>query len=898
MNRKLLVILLLMAAGAWTACDDAEQLNVPNDVTEDSDTDEGDVPDLEDGETDGGETIDRAGPITDLRIEGMTGSCDVSFSDNGIPTIDCDNDADTAAVLGYLHARDRFVQMDIRRRLVQGRLSEIVIVPSETLPIDTQSRTLFTNREGRPIEEVLVENASEKTMELLEAYSNGVNAWIADYESDENGATLQAEYGFFAIDVSGGIDEWTPEDSMATVAALVEQLTNDASTDLSYGEQAEIIQSNGDLPAGVFADYFTPRPFSDSLILESYEFTETNGASQPAAQPKSNGAASRPNAGKAMREAREALDTIDRILGVAHDRGSNNWVVSGDLTASGNPLLTNDPHLTLSNPAIWYVAHLNGLPDGDYHSAGFTFAGLPWVIIGQNEDIAWGVTNTSFDFSDVYIEELTEDGSGVVFNGNDVPFTTVDFEFNLADGTTETRTARYVEHHGPVLSIDEEEGTAVSLRWTGNAMDTDVNHLTELMRASSVAEGRQTIADNVTSIGQNWVLIDTQGNIGWYPLNNVPRRPWSDAGALPFLPLNGDGSQEWDGFFDDDQLPQTTNPEKGYLATANNDMTGANLDGNPADDGHSPFQSYVAIGYRHERIVDLLEATAEHTIQTMLDTVGDTYSLVGENASPRLLELADRDSLSANAQALYDSMDNWNYTCPTGVAGADPAGAVSSDADEVAESEGCLAFHRVFIDSYGAAFDDEADANEWSRRPEVSSFMRMLLAPEELSNPDIFWDDVSTESETEEASDIIAQGFEDAATWLSDEAELDPADWQWGRVHTTVLRADLFDNFVGDFNSDPLAKDGGLYTVNVAAPSFGGGSLQNRTGASMRLVCEAPPEGVSCNIQLPGGQPQFRDDENYLSLVDEWLENEPTDLPFDPSDVTGDVITAQAPDEE
>lgn len=906
MKSKFILFALVAACATQVACDDAIDYqggDVSTDVG-DVDPDVGDVdPDgTDDGETVDPGTEDRSGPITDLRIEGLSGDCDVDFDDNSIPSIRCESDADAAAVLGYLHARNRFLQMDIRRRLVQGRLSELVTASEATLPIDQQSRALFTTREGRPIEDVLVENASPKSMELLEAYSNGVNSWIDDFENGRNGAKLQAEYGFFAIakveDVP--LSRWTPADSMSTVAALVENLTNDAATDISYGEQLSIIAGQTDLPAGIFADFFTPRPISDSLILPSFTFdggSVRSEGTRPAAQRMP--AAANPAAAGALGAARESLERIHSILQTGPDRGSNNWVISGSKTASGNPLLTNDPHLTLSNPSIWYIAHMDATPNGDYHAAGMTFAGLPWVIIGQNENVAWGATNTSFDFSDVYLETLTTDGTGVVFNGDDVPFTEVDFDYTLTDGSTVTKTALYVPHHGPVLSIDREAETAVSLMWTGNAMTTDVNFLTEMMGASTIEEGRQA-ALNVTSIGQNWVMADTSGDIGWYPYNTVPVRPWADAASLPFLPLSGDGSEEWDGYYDYLDLPQTTNPTEGYLATANNDMTGANLDGNPANDGFPVLQSQVAAGYRHERIVDLIEETDQHTTETVRAIVGDTFSLIGEQSTPVLLALVERDDLSADAQALYDALDAWQFTCPTGLQGSDPTSAASTDAAEVSESKGCLAFHRVFADSYQGTFNDEAEAGNWARNPELEAFLRMLFRPEELQNPVIFWDDITTTDKTEDASDIVTAGFEAAATDLAAREVLgaDTSNWLWGRVHTTTLLPDLFSQFPGTdkYNSPAYAKDGGLLTVNVANPSVGGDSLTNRAGASMRLICEAPAEGVTCSIQLPGGQPHFRDDEGYLSLADEWLENTPTPLAFDDSAFGDDAITASAPD--
>jgi penicillin amidase len=236
-----------------------------------------------------------------------------------------------------------------------------------------------------------------------------------------------------------------------------------------------------------------------------------------------------------------ALDRLDRFGGVlarAADEygvlerppiGSNNWVVGPSQTSGGAALLSNDPHLALTNPSIWYLVHLHvpageGVGDG-LNVAGVSLAGLPGVVIGQNEHVAWGMTTTYFDQTDVYLETLSPDGEGVMFNGEVVPFIkkTYSYEvFGQAEPTVDERL--YVPHHGPVLAIDREAGTAVSFRWTGQEASTDANFLLGLARAKTLADVK-TAMRNVTTIGQNVVAIDRDGNIGWFPYNHVPRAP-------------------------------------------------------------------------------------------------------------------------------------------------------------------------------------------------------------------------------------------------------------------------------------------------------------------------------------------------------------------------------------
>ncbi|MFT6399502.1 MAG: penicillin amidase [Bradymonadia bacterium] len=464
-----------------------------------------------------------------------------------------------------------------------------------------------------------------------------------------------------------------------------------------------------------------------------------------------------------------------------------------------------------------------------------------------------------------------------------VPFVEVEYEMTPFDAEAETRTLLFVPHHGPVLSVDEESGTAISLIWTGNRVTTDGNFLTELMAASTVDEGRQA-ATNVTSIGQNWVMIDTEGSIGWFPYNQVPIREWASMDNPTFLPLPGDGSAEWDGILPYEDLPQAYNPEAGWIATANNDMTGALMDGDPYNESSTPLQVYSATGYRAFRIHELLEAQlGAHDPQTMLDTVGDVTSAVGQDLAPLFIGLTIGETpLSDAAQLLSDTLDGWQGTCPTGLDGIDASGPASSDGSLVAEAAGCTAFHVMFGQLYDGVFADEVAAAGVERRPSRTTLIRLLLSPETLENGESYWDDVSTEI-IETPQDIGVAAADAAGAWLTAELGPEPSDWLWGRVHTLTLRADLFNSFgIPTFNNGPFANDGGLYTVDVANPGdMVGHNYTQSAGASTRFVCRAPATGVRCTVQLPGGQRHYRDSENYDDLFRRYLLNQEVDLGFD-----------------
>ncbi|MCB9533496.1 MAG: penicillin acylase family protein [Myxococcales bacterium] len=851
------------------------------DVGTDSDADAGDdVGDGSGADADLGDTEDVEvdspdGSIDGFSIPGLSAAANVAIDVYGIPHVSCATDADCAAVLGYLHARDRFAQMDIRRRVTTGRLHQLV--GALALDVDQANRNLYATPDGRFAEDVLLENASADTRALLEAYANGVNAWLSDREAGRNGAVLPDEYGF-ALVSADVIPPWTPADSLSTVLALIDNLTNDSDRELALGE------AYASMPAEMAADLWGPAPAIESIIEPGFVF------------PKAGHAPATPGldvaVGARLRAARPAIHAaLERVRGsrILRDfdldgaQGSNNWVVSPALTADGAGLLSNDPHLGLSNPAVWYYAHLDSKTNGggDYHVAGQSFAGMPWIVIGHNEHIAWGATNTTLDQSDVYVETLTPDGTGVMFDGAEVPFVRVPHTFEPSDGPPETRDLLFVPHHGPVLELDAETGTAISLAWTGNRVTTDANFLTELMRASTVAEGR-TACEQITTIGQNWVIVDTEGSIGWFPYNHVPRRDWASIDLPSFLPLPGDGSAEWGEWLPYSALPQLYNPEQGYIATANNDMTGALSDGDPFNDGTTPLQVYVDSGYRHARIVELLEAgRGSLDPDAMQDIVGDVFSAFGRDITPRILELLGDIDLAGASADVADALRAWDYECPSGVDGDTVDSPPVADAGEAASSIGCAAFHAVVGQLVKHAFGDELAANEAPMGADLDTLVRLLLRPESLAH-DAWWDDVSTDG-LETAQDTVIAATIDAADLLVTRLGDDPDGWRWGYLHTVTLRADLFDSFgVAVYNNGPWVNNGGTHTVDVAAPrSLTGGDFTHSAGASTRFVCHVATAGVDCTVQMPGGQRHYRDSPNYQDGLLRWLHNEPVALGFD-----------------
>lgn len=823
----------------------------------------------------GGGGGEGGGTPAGIAIPGMEGAVTVTVDQHGVHHLACEVDDDCFAALGWFHAQNRFFFMDFVRNLVRGSLGGLVKAGPVVLERDYENRRFFATREGEPLEQALYDQASDRVKGHLDAYSRGVNAWIGDMREGRNGATLTTEYDFNLIE-KAAIRDWDPADSAAVGLYVMNDLSNN---------------SAGELDTARLAPSFDPAFAADLFATDSvFDAFTAPGAPPPVGGgPIAAFGRLAPNQALLGAAADQMLNLAAGKLKVPGESGSNNWLVAPDRSASGNPLVANDPHLLLTNPSIWFPAEIDAKSggDGDYHMAGGTFPGLPAVMVGQNESIAWGVTTIYWDLADVYVEELSADGSAVIFEGEEVPIVEREYEFaNVLTGTPETRTFRWVPHHGPIVEEDLDAGTAITVRWRGHDGGNDLDAFFAMGRAGSVEEARAGLAEHVTSANQNFIVADVEGNVGWFPYSRVPARPWASPELPPWLPLPGDGSAEWGDPVPMDELPQLLNPPSGVIATANQDLTGAASDGDPTNDGQAAIQTRLrGDGARQQRILDLLEeGGAEHTVETMSAIQGDTFSLYGEVVTPLLLEAAAGMDLDADQQALIDALAEWDGTCPTGLTSSDPEGEGSDDADLTAASVGCTAFHVAWYTLVDQAMRDEIEAAGFTFGADVSGsalVARAFTEPEALVTGEALWDDVNTDF-TETRLDTVVAAIQASAVAFA--ALGDEDGRRWGRVHALTLRS-IYDNFgVTTYNDGPHAAPGGLQTVNVANPSYrtpasgAAPSFPFSSGPSIRLVSEVTADGPQMSLQLPGGADLHRESDFYNSLLPNWLINEP--VPF------------------
>jgi penicillin amidase len=681
-----------------------------------------------------------------VSISGLQTPARVRTDADGIPHIDANNEHDLLLMQGWVHARDRLFQMDLMRRQASGTLAEL-LGPSR-LPSDIQFRTIGLRRAA----ELSLPLLSQETRTGLEAYAAGVNAWVVDHP-------LPPEYGPLELTT---FEPWSPVDSLVIAKMHAFGLSFDLDTGLT--EVLLIYLAAGatlgfDGAALFFEDVFRSAPFDPASTVPD----ATGGA--PFAAPGTPAADAGPAsdataAGVAglspvVLELARAYAERVRDLPIFGDalepgnrtKGSNEWAVAGSHTQSGDPVIANDPHLTLNTPATFYQVHLRAVRDG-FDVIGSGYAGIPYVIIGQNQRITWGATTNPMDVTDTYQEQLVPDatspsGLSTVFEGaleHVIPLPQV-FRFNnvgngipndlvvVPPGGGVPAAVLIVprRNNGPLVAVDLSAGFALSVQYTGFSGTREFEAIRRWNRAANLddfIEGLQFFDFG----SQNWVYGDVDGNIGYFTSAEMPLREDLQAGFVsglpPFFIRDGTGGNEWlpvstpqpgqavpFEILPFDEMPQLVNPPAGYFVNANNDPAGTTLDNNALNQlrpggGIYYLNPGYAIGTRAGRIEQALEellSSGPVTADDMQAIQADVVMLDAQVFTPSILQAFSNATepgadpmlaaLAADpriAEAI-GRLSAWDFSTPTGIPegydGHEVDGMLTlPDANEIADS--------------------------------------------------------------------------------------------------------------------------------------------------------------------------------------------------------------------
>ncbi len=532
---------------------------------------------------------------------GLAEPVDIARDRYAIPHIAAKSYEDAAFALGYAHAQDRLWQMEMSRRFVQGRLSELL--GEITLNADILMRTmgLYTAAEDA------IDHLSRDTQRSLSAYADGVNAYITGHR------------GRWPLEfVLAGLtppEPWRPADSIAVLKGMAYQLSENMFRESARAALVPVLGS------GSVEDFFAP--FSDgplpAYVSEIYGATRTG-----------------------------------KVSGIPDTTASDNWVVDGTRSTTGKPLLANDPHLGFSIPSVWHLAHI-GLPDEDI--VGGTLAGVPAIIVGHNRHAAWGLTNTGPDTQDLYLERLEPEGgaryqtpAGLALF--DPRTETIKVRFR-GDATIRVR----ISHHGPVVSDASDafavpEGYALALKWTAlESGDTTMDGLLRMGLAKN-AEDFKTAVKSVVAPMQNIVFADDvgeRGHIGLVLPGRVPIRAESND-SLGLVPAPGwDAKYDWQGYILLDKMVSIADPPKGYIATANNKTV-------PGDYPYTLSREWPD-NYRIERIEELLSKTQKHSTSTFASMQRDGIDGYALALKQRLLAAGPFEEADAKAAQMLAAWD-------------------------------------------------------------------------------------------------------------------------------------------------------------------------------------------------------------------------------------------------
>ena len=750
----------------------------------------------------------------DIHLQGLHEAVEVITDRYGVPHIYASNEDDLYFAQGYIHAQERLWQMEFNRRIASGRLSELF--GPLTLELDRFCRRIGMHRAAA----IDVEQLTEHDRRVLDAYAQGVNGFI-----EQNSKKLPVEFTLLHFQPA----PWKAADTLQWGKLQAWSLCGNWETELI---RARLVAKLGAERASRLEAGYDP---GHPLIVPP-------GAAYQGI-----------NLGLL-----EQYEQIKMLSGLSALGGSNNWVVDGTLTASGAPILCNDPHLGQSVPSVWFECHLIA---GDIDVVGASFPGSPGVIIGHNQHIAWGVTNAVSDVQDLYIEKFNpENPHQYEFMGTWEEVQVIREEILVKDQAMPVIEEVRVTRHGPIIthlpqvsqSQDKTAELPLALRWTALDRGKIVAAVQNLNRATNWEEFRTALHD-WDAPPQNFVYADTSGNIGYVMAGAIPIRAKGQA----LLPMPGwTGEYEWTGLIPFEGLPQTFNPEQHFLVTANNRVI---------DDTYPYYITHEWLnGYRAQRIRDLLTSKDKLTLDDMAEIQSDQYAIPATAIVPFILQLNADTPLK---RAAHDILRAWNYVLEPDSIGASIYTTFLRKLESIALGA-MIGDDETLLSSYrGVGFSILSTLNGYASR---SKPLLIRL----LQEQDDQWFAASTISNGPRSWSIaLARAFDATIDELSTKLGSNILHWQYSAIHKMTYNHPLgmIKPLDAIFNRGPFPFGGDADTV-----SMGNTSPQDPTNVivvpSYRQIVDLGNLANSRSIHAPGqsGHPA---DKHYDDFIKLWQEN-------------------------
>jgi penicillin amidase len=793
-----------------------------------------------------------------IQVQGLEARVEIHRNEAGIPHIYAQTEEDMYFAQGYVHAQDRFWQMEFWRRIGAGRLAELF--GDEVRGTDMYLRTIGIAH----IAEQEYELYEDTYRRILEAYAAGVNAYILNKKPPE----LGIEFALLKLmGVTFEIEPWTPVNSLTWVKVMSQNLASNMDAELINIDRIRAVGL--DMASDFYIPYLDGMPYI--ISDEEMGYTELNRHS--AAMPP----LSVETEVHSMLYDTNLVGGFDSSQGLVFGKGkgigSNNWVISGSRTSTGSPILANDIHLSVDMPSIWYEIglHCTGEKKCTQDVYGFSFAGFPGVIAGHNGRIAWGLTTLYTDVQDLFVERVNPNNPNqYLFNGewHDMDITSEEISVHRKDDpyrmlVRRTRHGPIVTDHGYMFDYsgfgiapqspfpENLQLTALSLCWTALQPGTALKSVVLINRAQNFNEFREALRYWDTP-AHNFVYADVDGNIGYQAPGLTPIRARGD-GQVPVPGWTDE--YEWIGYIPYDDMPSVLNPEKGYIVTANN----------PVVSYAYPYlmEKWSGASYRAKRIIEMIETAGNDiTVQDIKRMQADYTNLLPSQITPLLetISFEDEDLESARRRLLAWDAD------------------MHKDSPEAALYG---YFHQSLIEK---TFKDQLTEKLWPPKGPVD--LLVLLLMDEPESP--WWDDVTTLDIRETRDDMLVGAFEKGFMRARKELGDNFERWRWGDVFTVDFKNMTFgesgigviENF---FNRGPFPMNGGITQVNQATWRFDEPFNITLVAASRHIV-DLGDVSNSFSMHTTGqsGHPTHR---HYDNLIERWLNVEYHRALWDKEDV-------------
>jgi penicillin amidase len=890
-----------------------------------------------------------------LQLPGLQGQVSVVRDNKGIPQIYAGTSADLFMAQGYVQAQDRFWQMDVDRHITSGTLASMFGAGKDNANVQSDAfiQTMdWTGVAQREYDDEL----APTTKAYLQAFSAGVNAWLKQHPG---GAGASLEYAMLGAAHSGYKPApWTPVDSVSWLKAMAWDLSGNMQQEIDRSllsqslTPAQIGQlypaypsGNGtivdtgtvsdadDLSKAVYHPAAGDGPAGGSTTASDDSATSstkkttakgaTGGASKdaPASGTGGSGGGSQAGAGGTVQGLTGAatqlaanIDSVPSLLGEpGQGIGSNSWVISGKYTTSGKPLLADDPHLTPGLPSVWEQIGLHCTTVSSacpFDVSGFSFPGMPGVVIGHNQTVSWGFTNLGADVQDLYLEEVTGPNTYEYDNQN-LTFVTRQATIKVAGGPDQSITVRSTVDGMPIISDHDAEeqavgqsapvdgtapprgnGYAIALKWTALTPGKTMDSVFELDQATDFSQFRAAAADFDVP-GQNMVYADDtgpSGNIGYTMSGQIPVRASGDNGSYP--EPGWTSADQWKGYIPPAALPYVENPAAGYIVAANQQVV----------NGGYPYliTNDWDYGVRAKQITSLIQSKTAGGGKISPDDMSniqlDDTNVMAKTLVPYLLKVQlSGGSYYTDAQAL---LKDWDYDQDSGSAAAAYYNAVWSNLLHLAFDEKFPASVRATTDCVMQPQSANVPADGLNgptklvstcgtRAPDQAQpdggDQWMTVVSNLLTQPDSSWWSYTYNNgqQVNGMDNLLAEAMKDARMQLTSLMGKSMSTWSWGRIHTLTLKestlgtddTSLFSGLEHTLlDRGPYQLNGGSAAVDATGWNASAG-YQVDWAPSMRMIVDLSDLDNSEWINIGGasGQPY---DPHYNDQTEMWADGE------------------------